>query len=351
MLPTTSPTAKKPFRTEWASGLLSVYSGNQPVDAAAFQKFLDLWAEQLSLGERFGVVLVYEAYESAREGRDAAEEDRFTRVMGGFRRHYREEVNRLCSGFARVFPAAWLAGMDAEKAAQYKEKTRRFAEYMYGVRGADFTALDEAKAWLASTSQNAPLALGETETRSAGRTGFFYGSTTGTTEFVAEKMRDAAEGMGLELNPINISTLKDPRALLKHDQLILGIPTWNVGQLQDDWLRLYPKLDTLDFSGKQAALFGVGDQLGYPDNFLDAMGTLAQKLQERGAELVGFWPTDGYSFTASKAQVGDRFMGLGVDDYNQEDLTEGRVARWLEQVQREFSTSVGLSKRLAESVS
>ena len=342
----------KPFRTERAEGVLSVYSGNQPLDAAAFGRFLDLWAEQLSLGVRFGVVLVYEAHDYAFGARDAAEEDRFTRVMGTFRRRYREEVNRLCSGFARVFPAAWLAGMDAEKAAQYKEKTRRFAEYTYGVRGADFTTLTEAQAWLESVADRAPLSLGQDVARKdASRTGFFYGSTTGTTEFIAEKIRDAAEGMGLELTPVNIGSLGSAEDLLEHDQLILGIPTWNVGQLQDDWLRLYPKLDMLDFSGKQVALFGVGDQLGYPDNFLDAMGTLAQELQERGANLVGFWSTDGYSFTASKAQVGDQFMGLGVDDYNQEDLTEGRVARWLEQVQREFSTSVGLSKRLAESVS
>ena len=334
----------KPFRAEKAEGLLVVYSGNRPVDAAAFQTFLDRWAEQLTRGERFGVVLVYEASEYAVKERDPYEEDRFTHVLGEFRRRYRGRVNRRCSGFARVFPAAWLAGMDEEKALRYREKTRRFAEYMYGVRGADFTSLDEARGWLASISDKAPLALGEAS-KNMSRTGFYYGSTTGTTEFVAEKIRDAAELMGLELTPVNIGTLGHPKDLLKHDRLILGIPTWNVGQLQDDWLSLYPKLDTLDFSGKQVALFGVGDQLGYPDNFLDALGTLGQKLQKRGADLVGFWSTEGYSFTASKAQVGDRFMGLGIDDYNQEDLTEGRIAIWLGQVQREF----GISKRVAES--
>ena len=328
----------KPFRTERAEGLLVVYSGNWPLDAAAFQTFLDRWAEQLGRGERFGVVLVYEAYEDAHKERDADEEDRFTHAMGKFRRRYRGEVNRLCTGFARVFPAEWLAGMD-EKAERYEEKTRRFAEYLYGVRGADFTSLGEAKGWLTSITNKAPLDLGEEEKSKAGRIGFYYGSTTGTTEFVAEKMQSLAEGAGLELTPVNISTLSNPRDLLKPDRLILGVPTWNIGQLQDDWLMLYPKLDALDFSGKQVALFGVGDQVGYPDNFLDALGILGQKLRERGADLVGFWSTEGYHFTASKAEAGGHFMGLGIDDYNQEDLTEGRITAWLGQVQKEFGAA------------
>ncbi len=326
----------KPFRTERAKGLLSVYSGTQPVDAAVLQAFLDRWAEQLGRGECFGVVLVYEAYEYEQKARDAAEEERFTHVMGEFRRRYRTQVNRFCSGFARVFPADWLSGMDEAKAERYAEKTRRFAAYMYGVRGADFTTLTEAKRWLESVADKAPLGLGEVEKSKISRTGFYYGSTTGTTEFVAEKVRDAALLLGLELTPVNIGSLSSAEDLLNYDQLILGIPTWNVGQLQDDWFRLYPKLDALDFSGKQVALFGVGDQVGYPDNFLDALGILAQKLHERGAELVGFWPTEGYNFTASKAQVGDQLSGLGLDDYNQEELTGGRIAAWLEQIQSEF---------------
>ena len=336
-------TTIKPFRTERAEGLLIVYSGNRPVDAAAFQTFLDRWAEQLSWGERFGVALVYEPHEQGYGERDADEEDRFTHAMGAFRRRYRVEANRLCTGFSRVFPAAWLAGMDDEKIARYEAQASRFAAYTFGVRGKNFTHMDEAKGWLESISGEMPLALGEVERR-VSTIGFYYGSTMGTTEFVAEKVQDAAKRVGLELTPINIGSLSDPRALLKHDQLILGTPTWNVGQLQDDWLMLYPKLDMLDFSGKQVALFGVGDQLGYPDNFLDALGTLGQKLQECGADLVGFWPTEGYDFTASKAQIGDRFMGLGVDDYNQEDLTEERITRWLEQIQNEF----GVTQRLAE---
>ena len=45
----------------------------------------------------------------------------------------------------------------------------------------------------------------------------------------------------------------------------------------------------------------MGDQAGYPDNFLDAMGQLWKVVKELGSpELVGIWPTEGYEFDASE---------------------------------------------------
>lgn len=328
----------KRFRLKETDDLLLAYTGNAPLSADTYKVFLDRWAARLDNGRRFGVVLVTEPSEyDPDRARDPDEEDRYTRALSDFRRDHRGRAGELTTGFARVFPAAMLAGMDEEKAARYEAWTRRFAEYTFGVRGKNFTRLAAAVGWLGSVAGEAPLDLGGSGRGGAENAiGFFYGSTTGTTEVVAEKMQAFAERVGVRLEPVNISNLRDPKELLKHDRLILGVPTWNVGQLQDDWLILYPKLDALDFSGKQVALFGVGDQVGYPDNFLDAMGTLGKKLQERGAQVVGFWPVEGYDFTASKAQVGGRFIGLGVDEYNQEELTDGRIAAWMGQVQWEF---------------
>ena len=340
-------TDQRPFRIEETTDLLIGYTGNERIGPEVYGHFFDAWATRLPRGERFGVILVTEPHEHDEdEERDPDEEDRYTRILSDFRREHRERASEVTTGFSRVFPPEMLAGMDEEKSAQYKERIRRYAEYMFGVRGENFTSLDDAKRWLGSVKNEPPLDLGQKAKDKENAIGFYYGSTTGTTEEVAEKMRAFAKLAGIPLQPINISDLGEPRDLLKHDHLILGIPTWNVGQLQDDWLILFPKLDELDFSGKRVALFGVGDQMGYPDNFLDAMGTLGEKLQERGVELVGFWSTEGYDFTASKAQIGGQFMGLGIDEYNQEALTDSRIASWLGQVQREFRPS----ERLAESV-
>jgi len=95
--------------------------------------------------------------------------------------------------------------------------------------------------------------------------------------------------------------------------------TWNVGELQDDWEIVLPAMETLNFSGKQIAIFGVGDAEDYPDNFLDAVGMLGEALRSGGAALVGFWPTDGYDFEESKALEDGHFMGLGIDEINQAD--------------------------------
>lgn len=330
---------KKPFRLEEKQDLLIAYTGNQHMDTATYQRFLNRWAERLDEGQAFGVILVYEEHnhdlDHNHERRDAAEEDRMTRAIGDFRRTYREKIAKTCSGFSRVFPTAWLEGMSEEEMEKYQDRSNHLSKYMFGIRGNNFTALEDAKQWLAD---KVPLNLGiEKKSRADSKIGFYYGSTTGITELVAEKMLRLAEKAGIVLNPINISNLKDAQELLEFQKLILGIPTWNVGQLQDDWLLLFPQLDHLNFHNKQIALFGVGDQKGYPNNFLDALGTLAIKLQERGAELVGYWSADDYTFENSKALIGSKLRGLGIDEYNQEDKTEQRIRVWLEQIIDEFN--------------
>ena len=51
--------------------------------------------------------------------------------------------------------------------------------------------------------------------------------------------------------------------MTQYDVLILGIPTWDFGEIQEDWEAVWQQLDTLDLQGKIVALYGMGDQLGY----------------------------------------------------------------------------------------
>ncbi len=167
------------------------------------------------------------------------------------------------------------------------------------------------------------------------RIGMFYGSTTGNTGQIAEEIRD---GFGEDLIEVfeDVADV-DTEEMLGFDVLILGIPTWDIGELQSDWGVHYDDLDGHDFTGTKIVMFGVGDQDGYPDNFLDAMGMLYDALLARGATGgIGFWPTEGYGFQFSKAQKGDKFCGLGVDEDNETDLTPERVATWCAQVKSEL---------------
>jgi len=165
--------------------------------------------------------------------------------------------------------------------------------------------------------------------------GLFYGSSTCYTEMAAEKIRD--EIGESQVDVFNIADTPIIEAQF-YDYLIMGIPTWDYGELQEDWEEIWPDIDELDLSGKKVALFGLGDQVGYPEWFLDAMGYLHNKLKARGAHMVGYWQNRGYEFDASKALTDDEqyFVGLALDEENEFELTAQRVAEWCRQLLIEF---------------
>ncbi|EAH9105226.1 flavodoxin, partial [Campylobacter jejuni] len=47
--------------------------------------------------------------------------------------------------------------------------------------------------------------------------------------------------------------------------------------------------------------------------------------------------TDGYTFEASDAVVDGKFVGLALDNDNQEDQTESRIDAWVEQIKPYFA--------------
>jgi flavodoxin I len=131
--------------------------------------------------------------------------------------------------------------------------------------------------------------------------------------------------------------LKPKRVIfVRFENVIIGCPTWNVGELQSDWETFYDELENIDFSGKKVAYFGPGDQVGYPDTFEDAMGMLEEKITEQGGTTVGYWPREGYEFSESQALRGDQFVGLVLDENNQSELTEECIQDWVAQLKQEF---------------
>lgn len=158
--------------------------------------------------------------------------------------------------------------------------------------------------------------------------GLFYASSTGNTESVAEMIADKLEGFA-KVKRYNIAE-GDIEKMQEYTTLLLGISTWGEGELQDDWESVFDTLGSLDFSGKTVALFGLGDQEGYPDNFLDAMGILHEKVVSLGAKTVGYTPTEDFDFDESKAVLDNGlFCGLALDEDNDASLSEARIDRWL----------------------
>ncbi|MGY2896353.1 flavodoxin [Deinococcus sp. UYEF24] len=176
--------------------------------------------------------------------------------------------------------------------------------------------------------------------------GLYYGSSGGSTEEMARKLAALLHRLsGLPVTVNNIAD-HDASALLEHDILLLGCSTWYVGDLQDDWESRFTAFQTLDLSGKRVALFGTGDQYGYPDTFQDALGILGEAARRQGAILTGWWPTTGYDFEeASSRGVEDgRFFGLALDEDNQYKQTEARLNAWAAQLMQEW----GLAQAAAQ---
>ncbi|MCV6588363.1 MAG: flavodoxin [Marinobacterium sp.] len=165
--------------------------------------------------------------------------------------------------------------------------------------------------------------------------GLYFASTTGNTADVAQLL---AERLGHEQVALHDLAADGLAHMESYSQLIMGIPTWDFGELQEDWLELWPELEEMDFSGKQVALFGLGDQIGYGEWFLDAMGLLHDLLQARGATLCGYTSIAGFTFEASKAlsSDGQQFVGMAIDEDGQHGETEERVDNWATQLQDEF---------------
>jgi flavodoxin II len=170
--------------------------------------------------------------------------------------------------------------------------------------------------------------------------GLFYGSTTCYTEMAAEKIQHQLNQLfGYEC--VQLFNIKDVglHKTADFDVLIFGISTWDFGEIQEDWESQWQDVRELDLANKTIALFGLGDQIGYADWFQDALGMLHDEVIARQSKVIGYWANDDYQFTASKALTEDKscFVGLSLDDENQYDLTDQRIADWCEQLIEEFS--------------
>lgn len=164
--------------------------------------------------------------------------------------------------------------------------------------------------------------------------GLFFGSDTGNTEAVAKMIQKQLGKKLVHVQDIAKSSKED---IDNFDLLLIGIPTWYYGEAQCDWDDFFPELEGIDFSTKLVAIFGCGDQEDYAEYFCDAMGTVRDIVEAKEGTIVGYWPTEGYEFEASKALVDDEhFVGLCIDEDRQPELTDQRVKAWVEQIHSEM---------------
>src|ERR1035437_9268451 len=159
-----------------------------------------------------------------------------------------------------------------------------------------------------------------------GKIGLYYSFKSKKTAKIAELIHNAFIGIDVQL--IDVDDVRADR-FLEFDNLIIGVPTWFDGELPNYWDELLPALEDIDFSHKKVAVFGLGDQKGYSENFCDAIGIMGTFFEGKGALIVGYFPLEGYTFEGSKAVKDGLFMGLPLDQENQARLTNDRIEQWV----------------------
>ena len=167
--------------------------------------------------------------------------------------------------------------------------------------------------------------------------GLIFGTDTGNTEEIGDKISTELAKYGHAIEMINV-TDTSPEEIEGFDFIIMGIPTWDFGGIQEDWEEFEEEILATKLGGKIVALYGLGDQRGYGDYFVDAMGWLNERVLKAGAKVIGEWSTDGYDFEASLAANADKtlFCGLAVDEDQQIELTDQRVEDWIKLILKDL---------------
>jgi flavodoxin I len=239
------------------------------------------------------------------------------------------------------------------------------------------TVLLAAGVLISTTEAFAPVAQNSVKNTALDAYKMYYSTSTGNTETIAGYI---AEYAGIsDFEDIGDATDSDVTGC---DGLIVGAPTWHTGADEqrsgtswDDWL--YDTLPNLDLDGKKVAIFGVGDQQSYGDNFCDAAGELYDLFSAKGCKVFGLTSQDGYDhgtfslflslihcvvyvciqcppffffisrntmlylFTKqtptveSKAVKDGKFCGLMCDEDNQYDMSDDRAKSWVAQLKDE----------------
>ena len=159
------------------------------------------------------------------------------------------------------------------------------------------------------------------------KTVIIYGTSTGTCEDLAARI---GAKLGVD-NVINVTDLDDS-VIANNDNLILGTSTWGAGEVQDDWYDGLKVIKNADLSGKTVALFACGDSESYSDTFVGGMLEIYNAVKQAGANVIGAVATDGYTFDDSESVVDGKFVGLALDEVNEDSKTDERIDDWVAEI-------------------
>lgn len=159
------------------------------------------------------------------------------------------------------------------------------------------------------------------------KTVIIYGTSTGVCEDLANRI---GTKLGVD-NIINVTNLDD-NVIADNENLILGTSTWGAGEVQDDWYDGLRIIKSANLNGKTVALFGCGDSESYPDTFVGGMAEIYHAVTDAGAQVIGAVATEGYTFDDSESVIDGKFVGLALDEVNEDSKTDERIDAWVTEI-------------------
>ena len=138
-----------------------------------------------------------------------------------------------------------------------------------------------------------------------------FGSTTGNTESVSERIKSKLEEAGHEVMMKNAMEAT-PEDIPGYEVYVWGSSTWNDGELQDDFVELHMQLEDEPpvLTGTKFAAYGCGESVY--ERFCGAVGILEKSLSDWGSEKV--------------------VDGLMIDGYPEEDVNVDKVEAWIKEL-------------------
>jgi flavodoxin I len=145
---------------------------------------------------------------------------------------------------------------------------------------------------------------------------------------------------GAEVKKVSVSHLQKSD-IEKYDNWIIGGSTsgahvWEDADDSNRWFEFFKLLKDIDMKNKVVAFYGLGDQVLYPQHFVDGLGFFQDEFQKHNISIVGKWPVSGYEFYESEGMKDGYFFGLALDEDNQEEMTEERISGWIELIRKDF---------------
>lgn len=165
-----------------------------------------------------------------------------------------------------------------------------------------------------------------------------YWPLQGNVEGAIGKIAESLKNYSVQAKAITEVSVED---LKENNNWIVGGSTvgshvWMDADDSNKWFAFFNMLDEVDLKTKTVAFIGLGDQILYPHHFVDGLAVFQEEFTKRNANIVGQWPTEGYSFSDSDGIEDGKFFGLALDEDQEPEKTMQRISQWLEQVTPSF---------------